>query len=325
MINAPAKRKPMWRRVLSAIFYGLVCAFSLAAGTVYGWIGRSPILADLVRSRFSALPLVPAPQDPFENQQSLTVLVLGCDADLSWGGGRVIKKHARSDMMLVAKLDFANNRITGLSIPRDTLVAVPGYRKQKINGYHAMGGVDLAKQAVEQIMPVAIDRVIVLDFDAFQRMVDAAGGVDVYVPKKMKYTDKVAKLYIDLKPGRQHLDGYQAMGFIRFRHSDNDLMRVERQRDFVLSLKEAVMSNPLRLPEIANQAVDVMGGALSTPELVSLANFAQKVGSDNIKLSTIPVVDAPNKVDLLVDERRLPEVLKQFHFAEDFEGHVTYR
>ncbi|HZH99415.1 MAG TPA: hypothetical protein VEX38_10630, partial [Fimbriimonadaceae bacterium] len=115
------------------------------------------------------------------------------------------------------------------------------------------------------------------------------------------------------------------MGFVRFRHSDNDLMRVERQRDFMMALKEAVMSNPLRLPEIANQAVAVLGGAVSTQELVSLANFAQKVGSDNIKMSTIPVVDAPNRIDLLVDERRMPEVLKQFHFTEDFEGQVTYR
>src|SRR5207253_927402 len=146
------------------------------------------------------------------------------------------------------------NRITGVSIPRDTLAAPDGYKRQKINAFHLLGGPDLSKAAVESLIPVQIDRVVVLNYKAFEDMIDLVGGVDVSVPKKMDYDDVRGHLHIHLKPGPQHLGGEDAVGFVRFRHSDDDFHRQGRQKAFLLAFKNAVMHRPSALPQVAVKA-----------------------------------------------------------------------
>lgn len=286
-------------------------------GAGFQWIKRS----DLVYNAFTTevkKKLGVAATPAFAGHDSVNLLVLGCDQELYYRGLKVLKDKARSDMMMVVKLDFKNNRISGVSIPRDTLVAAPGYREQKINGYHAFGGPELAKKAVETLLPVTIDRVLVLDFDAFQDMVNLVGGVEIFVPKRMYHVDKAAKLYIDLKPGRQLLNGYDAMCFVRFRKSDSDFKRQERQRDFMLAFKEAVMKNPLQIPKVAEKSKEVMGNALNDDEIVYIAGFVRKVGNDNIKIGQIPVYDVPGTFDLSVDRAKLTDTLLEFHLISDY-------
>jgi polyisoprenyl-teichoic acid--peptidoglycan teichoic acid transferase len=303
----------LWYKIVGGVFYALFCVTVMAAGAGLGWVAQSPALSSYIGLPFGG----PAEKPNFSTNESLTVLILGCDSDLSPGGKKVINQHARSDMMMVAKLDFPNKSVSGLTIPRDTLVALPGYRLQKINGYHAAGGPDLSRRAVEHLLPgLIIDRVIVLDFDAFQEMVDAAGGVEVYVPKRMRYNDRVAGLKIDLQPGRQHLDGYEAMGYVRYRKTDSDIVRQERQRDFMLAFKQAVIQNPTRLPHVVNHAARVVGDGLNAAEVALIARFLQEIDSEQVKMDGLPVVDAPNRVDLLVNERELPIKLKELNLID---------
>lgn len=308
-------RRPTWIKLAQMIGLALVCVAALVGGAVAGWMHRSPLVSAAVVSEVeSKLGIERA--DPFAGKDHLTLLVLGCDSDLSPGGRKVLKKYARSDMMMVARIDFASKRITGLSIPRDTLVAAGKYGEQKINAYHAFGGPDLARSAVETLLPgVSIDRAIVLDFDAFQEMVDKVGGVDVFVEKRMKWTDKAAKLYIDLKPGRQKLNGYNAMCFVRFRHSDSDFKRTDRQRDFLMAFRAAVLANPLKLPEVANTGAKVLGDSLTNDEILSLAKFAQSVGSDNIKMGLLPTIESEG-YNLKVDSSKLEATLNEYHLTD---------
>jgi LCP family protein required for cell wall assembly len=310
--------KPVWRRMLGGFFYVGFCLLFLGAGSALGWIGQSEVLGGLLGDKIkSGLGFKAA--DPFQGQDSITLLVLGCDQDWYFGGKQLIRHQARSDMMLVAKLDFKNKRITGLSIPRDTLVAVPGHREQKINGYHFLGGNDLSKEAVETLLPdIHIDRVVSLNFDSFKDMINTAGGVDVFVPKNMNYDDNRGHLHIHLKMGQQHLDGDQSEGFVRFRHSDDDFHRTARQRDFLLAFKSAVMKNWMSLPQVTNRAVDVLDHALTPSEVTALAEFAQKVGGDNIQMGMLPVVDANDgQFGLRVDERQVAGTLRRYHFVDD--------
>src|SRR5688500_1557516 len=249
------RQKPVWIRVTGIVFYGLICIAALSIGAGFRWVGQSPLLWQMFKTKVLRMAH-PTPQSVFQ-KDSVTLLVLGCDEDRVWGKG-VIREKARSDMMLVAKIDFKQNRISGVSIPRDTLVAVPGYAEQKINGYHAIGlrnggesmAKELAKEAAQTCIGVPIDKVLVIDYKAMQEMVNLVGGVDIFVDKDIKYNDNFGELHINLKAGKQRLNGYEAMGFVRFRHDRlGDFARQDRQKQFMLAFKEAMQQSVGRLPE----------------------------------------------------------------------------
>lgn len=314
------RQKPLWIRISGIAFYVLLCLSALAIGGGYSWVKKSPLLFSMMLDRIGIPP--PPPKEIF-GADSINVLLLGCDEDRVWGRYKPIREKARSDLMLVAKVDFKQRRISGVSIPRDTLVSIPGYAEQKINAYYAIGGrqspemaKELAKQAAESVVGVLIDRVVVVDYKALQEMVDLVGGVDLYVKKPMSYQDKAGQLYIDLKPGRQRLNGYKAMGFVRYRKDiGSDFARQERQKEFLLAFKDSLNKSLGQLPAVINKAVQAMGGGVSETEINSLTGFAMNIGGSNINFGQIPVVDAPN-YNLRVDTSKLPAVLAQYHLIE---------
>lgn len=274
------------------------------------------------------------PRQAFQNRDSETILILGCDEDRFYHGillhgQNIWKKYARSDMMLLAKLDFNTNTITGISIPRDTLVTLPKYGRHKINAFHELAkpkdADEVTKEAIQQILPgVEIDKVVDLDFEAIQKLVDIVGGVEVNVPKEMNYDDNAGELHIHLKPGLQTLDGYNAMGFVRFRHDrESDFGRQQRQKDFLAAFKKSVFKNVFKLPEIADQGKACLNFALDDDELRSLAAFARRVPSQNIKMGMVPVVERGK--NLVVDERKLPQTLAEYGFSANLASGAQFK
>jgi len=313
MPQVKKKAEPATKRILGGVFYACFCAFCLFGGAIVAWLNSSAVVRTVLLQSLRHTN----PRDAFGGKDSVNLLVLGCDEDRYYGGDQIIHHQARSDMMLVAKLDFKNNRITGVSIPRDTLARPAGYKRQKINAFHLLGGPELSKAAVESVLPVDIDRVVVLNYKAFDEMVDLVGGVRVDVPKQMDYDDNAGHLHIHLKPGAQVLDGKQAEDFVRFRHSDNDFMRQARQKEFLLAFKNSVMRHPGMLPQVADKAREVMGNSLSPDEIASLALFVKSVGNDNIKMGMVPTVSVGHSYALRVDANKLPKVMREFHFAQE--------
>jgi len=322
-----SKPKPMWKRVVGAIAYVAFLSLFVAGGAVAERVSRSTVIKAAISQAIREKP----PQQVFYRDE-LTVLLLGCDVDLAPGGKKVLKKQARTDMMLVAKLDFKNKRISGVSIPRDTECQLPGYRSMKINAYHAIAQpgqeADLTKQAVEHILPgVGIDKVITLDYDAFQKVVDMLGGVPMIIDKPMEYTDRAGGLFIDFQPGKQVLNGYDAMCYVRYRKGKHgaitDFERQENQKKFLVAFKNRVMSKPMLIPEVAEEAKSVLGNALDADQIVSLAFFGKDVKPQDIQMGQIPVRDGRG-TRLVVDERRLPEVLSQYGLGSTFTAQVSY-
>jgi LCP family protein required for cell wall assembly len=312
--------RPLWRRRVKTGLYGVLLVFCLAAGAIAGWINTSAVVRTVAYQWLTHK----SPQSAWGGRNDVTLLILGCDEDLYYGGKQIIHPQARSDMMMVAKLDFKNNRITGVSIPRDTLAAPHGYRRAKINSFHLLGGPQLSKSAVESVLPVQIDRVVVLNYPAFQQMVDMVGGVRVDVPKKMDYDDNAGHLHIHLNPGVQTLNGVDAVGFVRFRHSDDDYHRQARQKAFMVAFKNAVIRRPGILMQVADKAREVMGNSLSPEEIGSLALFLKGVGNGSIKMGMIPTVSAGG-YNLRVDRAKLPKVMRQFDLEDDrLAGAVSY-
>lgn len=314
-------------RVLGSVFYVGVLFFALLIGTVFGVVRRSPLTSTIFGDLLHGI----TPKQAFKNKNSVTLLLLGCDeerfdGDARLNGSRVAKKYTRADMILVAKLDFDKKVVTGLSIPRDTEVALPGFdrgRKHKINAFHSIAKPSEADHiqelAVERLLPgVDIDKVVVLNYEAFQQLVDAVGGVQINVPKQMDYDDNAGDLHIHFKPGPQHLNGYQAMGYVRFRHdSESDFGRQQRQKDFLLAFKKAAVSNLFRLPEIVEMGKSSMNGALDDHEIAGLVNFAKSIQPTQIRMGMLPVREVSGTTMLKPEKRKIPAALAEFNLLSD--------
>jgi LCP family protein required for cell wall assembly len=150
-------------------------------------------------------------------------------------------ERARSDTMILASVHPAKQRAYLLSIPRDSFMKLPGRGYDKVNHAMAYGGPKLLKQSLEQFLGITIDRYMTIDFDGFRKIVDELGGVEVNVKKRMKYTDPSDDTYIDLQPGKQVLNGEQALDYARYRKSDlgredSDYERIVRQQEILRAL-----------------------------------------------------------------------------------------
>lgn len=286
--RAQVKRKTVLRSWVSTSLWLLwVIVFGIA-GTAAGWITRDKDAARLIMPIIRNTP----PEETF-GKGVINVLLLGCDEELYYGGKQVLKRAGRADMILMARLDFKKNTITGVSVPRDTRCQLPGDESHKINAYHNLAPkgkeAEAQKEAVEHLTGVKFDKVIVLDYLAFQDLIDVVGGVTVTIKDVMKYTDKAASLYIDFKPGVKKLDGYDAMCYVRFRKDrGGDFKRTERQRQLLVAFKSEVIKKWTKLPDIIAQGVKVFGKGMNEDEIAALANFSRKVPQTSIKMLRLP-------------------------------------
>ena len=236
-----------------------------------------------------------APDRAFPGRDEMNLLLLGRDVDRD-RSGQVVKTNGRTDMMILAHVNFKQGTINLLSIPRDTSVSIPGYRgRHKINAAHAFGGPELACATVEDFLAVKPDEYVVVDYEGFVKAIDDLGGINVMVDKQLDYDDNWGGLHIHLKPGLQKLDGYQAMGFVRYRHanhgpSDTDQERIARQQQFLAALKGKMVSpdNFLKLPRVIDSVNDHIKGTLTIDQLMALAYFARNLPTESVRMETLP-------------------------------------
>lgn len=202
---------------------------------------------------------------------------------------------SRSDTLMIARVDPQQQRITLVSIPRDTRVTIPGHGKTKINAAHAYGGPALVIETVSDVTGLPISHYAEVDFQGFKDVVDALGGITVTVPEDiydMKAANHVASA-AKLKAGTQLLDGAHALTFVRSRQFPRgDLQRIENQQTFLKAvLKESLKpSNVLRLPATVSAMAGSMTTDLSVGQLLSIANQMKGMDSNNLEAVTMPGV-----------------------------------
>lgn len=207
-----------------------------------------------------------------------------------------------TDTMLLLRFNPETKKLILLSIPRDTRTEIPGHGVTKINAANVYGGPALvAKTTSELLGGVGVDRYVTINVQGVQALIDALGGVNVYVPKDMKYQDDSQHLYINLKAGRQHLNGSQALQLLRFRYDEyGDIGRIQRQQMVMRSLMEQTL-NPAtlaRLPKILQVIQAHIDTNLTVEELVALVGFASQTGRSNAQMLTVPgVFSEPGQYD----------------------------
>lgn len=197
-----------------------------------------------------------------------------------------------TDSMLLVRFEPEDQQLALLSIPRDTLAWIDGYGDTKINEANYYGGPALSARTVSDLLGgVGVDRYVRVNIQGIEKLVDALGGVRVYVPKDMKYTDNTQHLYIDLEAGEQHLNGEEVLQFLRFRHDGlGDIGRIQRQQILMRAFIEQAL-NPMtlvRLPRILSTIREHVDTNLSVEELVALLNFASDTSRENAQMLMLP-------------------------------------
>lgn len=216
-------------------------------------------------------------------------------------------KHGTlTDVILVANFNSDTNEIKVISIPRDTYVAwseeqravLPSRNnwvtESKINEMTSWGGMDnirsLTINQIEKILGMKIDHHVIVSLDAFQKIVDAVGGVDLEVPHDMHYVDTYQDLYIDLKAGYQHLDGDKAEQFVRFRrYRDGDLGRIKAQQLFLEAFADKVLSPMIiiKIPIIATTLFTSVKTDIKLTELGIYYPYIQELDGNKISFYSV--------------------------------------
>jgi hypothetical protein len=154
-----------------------------------------------------------------------------------------------------------------------------------------VGGPDLAVNTVQDSFGIPIDNFMVINFRGVRELVEAVGGIDVYIDKPMHYTDRTAKLFIDFEPGMRHLDGKQAEAFLRFRHDQlGDIGRIRRQQQFITAVAKK-MRDPgilFKVPQLVGIANKYIETDMSVNDLAGLAFFGKDVNMNSIRSATLP-------------------------------------
>ncbi len=241
-----------------------------------------------------------------ELSRPVNILVLGIKvitSDLDEQGIKYSKKNTGylnlvnsfdglSDSMLLVRFDPKKEKVSVLSIPRDTRVYIDGHGVRKINQANKYGGPALTAAVASDLLGgINIDRYVRVNVQGVEKLIDALGGVTLDVPKDMKYTDFSQHLYINLKKGTQHLDGDKAMQFLRFRYDDfGDISRVQRQQMLMRAAVEQTLkpATVVKIPKLLSVIQSHLDTNLSVRELMALSNFASKIDRHNIKMMMLP-------------------------------------
>ncbi|MEA2232947.1 MAG: polyisoprenyl-teichoic acid--peptidoglycan teichoic acid transferase [Solirubrobacteraceae bacterium] len=231
----PRLGRDMWKRfAIGGILVVLLTTTAVATGLLLQ-VHES---VQIFQRESTPIPGIRNELDKVDPGGPQTILVLG--SDRRYGDGKGIP--ARSDTIIVVRLDPEKNATAILSIPRDLRVEIPGHGMDKINVAYAEGGPKLTVQTVKELLAVPISHVVNVNFGGFQRAVNRLGCVYVDIDRRYFNANGGPGGYatIDLKPGYQKLCGKDALDFVRYRHTDDDFVRAARQQEFLRQAKDQI-------------------------------------------------------------------------------------
>ena len=302
------RRMPLWGKIVLTLLLLLLMGLGGVGGYYYYIFSNT--LSGVTGQQLNRAPDdQPDPGRKATNGGILSggrfnILLLGSDTDyktVSVNGG------ALAQVDIVVTIDPASKTVGMLSIPRDSWLHVPGYGMKKLDqayllGGGGKGGVELTSRTIHQDFGIYIDHYAWVGLDGFIKVINTVGGVDVDVIHPIvddTYPDDIgdhgkdiyAVKRLSLAPGPQHLDGQQALEYVRSRHADlnGDFGRSARQQQVLNQLKTKLNNSGIigKLPELANDLKGSVMTDLNLPDVVTLMNFARSLDPNKIKRITL--------------------------------------
>ena len=257
------------------------------------------------------------------------ILLLGVDSN---GADSDLWVGTRTDTIILLNVDPRTKTLNAISIPRDSKVYLPkGMGIQKVNAAHAIGGVEMTVKTIENTLGVKVDKYIMVHDDAVRAIVDAIGGVDIFVEKNMKYNDYTGKLHINFTKGHHKLTGNDVVEYLRFRHDAlGDIGRTQRQQWFLRGLLASLQKPETitKIPKIVSVANKYIKTDMSVYEMTQYASLAKGFDMDNIEIAMLP--GTPNKQGYIsywiLDPEKTQEVVDRLIYRQkstDIKEHYT--
>lgn len=283
----PQDRHPRRGRRVAIVILAIV---GLVLAGVVGFLG---FLGFTVTDNVSQEDLLPPPS-PITAPDGSEIPTEGVGKNYLLIGtdGRTDTDRGRSDVIVLVHVPEDPTAIQMIHFPRDLFVSIPGRGENKINASYAFGGEPLLVQTLQDLLGVRIDHVARTDFEGFEGMVDAVGGVRVYAEEPSSGNGGGA-----IEEGWNELDGAGALDFVRERKelSQGDISRGRRQLALVKAvLLEATsretLTNPLRIARLTDAATTnmVVDQDLDLGEMRDLALELRDLRSDDIVFATAP-------------------------------------
>lgn len=218
-----------------------------------------------------------------EQHGTLNVLVLGLDD---------VEAVHRADTIILVRIDIDKKTASVMSIPRDTRVSIKGHKQpQKLNHAYAYGGIELLSDTVVNLTGIPVNYYFIINYAAFPKIIDAIGGVDITIPKRMKYIDKAQNLNIDFQPGKQHLNGQKSLEYVRFRmDAMGDMGRMKRQQEFAKIFIDKLSSPAIlpRIPELVQFVLSEIKTDMSLKTALQLAGQLKDMQPSHARFFTMP-------------------------------------
>ena len=246
------------------------------------------------------------------------VLVLGLDDAVN--ADNVAEK--RADAILLVSMENATGKVRMLNIPRDTWVtAAQDKGETRLSNVYAMGGAPLMVRTINQMFDISIHQYVVIDLDTFARIVDALGGVDVYIAHDMDYDDPESGLAIHMRTGYQNLDGRAAEHYLRYRSDElRDVGRTQRQQRFVKSFYARLLRMDT-LPKVPAIAEILKRDVTTSAELfdsIHIGNVIRKLSTDPPRTIMLPgTVSSDDDTVWIMDRAATDEVIKELFPPEE--------
>ena len=284
-----------WKLTLLSVFLVL-----FVAGGIYAAYLFYATVKDLVAHAELGMPGQPNTEQgrindenlPDIAQERVNILLLGTDRRAQEEG------PCRTDTMIVVTVDPQSKAAGMLSIPRDLWVSIPNHSEGRINTAHFLGdsydypggGPALAKKTVQYALGIPVHYYVRVDFEGFERLVDAIGGITIDVTEAIyddKYPDgNYGYMTIDIPAGMQHMNGQLALQYARARHGGTDFLRAKRQQEVLKAIRDKVLSLDIPLTKIP-EMLRIVGGSvqtdLSLTEIYALAKVGREITATNIK------------------------------------------
>jgi LCP family protein required for cell wall assembly len=239
--DAPKKKRYWWRFSLASLIIVAVSAAATASAVLL-YINS---IAEALGHNEALSKIVTPELEDVNGGEPETIVILGSDKRPEFG-----EERGRSDTTILLRLDNEKNLISVMSIPRDLQTEIPGYGTDKFNAAYTDGGPKLTLRVIKELTGLKINHVINIDFLGFVRAVDAIGCVytdvdrryyhsNVGLPPEEQYSE------INIQPGYQKLCGKKALQYVRYRHTDTDIVRSARQQNFLSQARHQVSPTDL--------------------------------------------------------------------------------